>query len=282
MKRHWMPLYIADYLAGTAHLTTVEHGAYLLLLMHYWIKGEPPESDEIARRVTRMTNRQWAKSATVLRSLFAEGWRHDGLDLELAKVIEKSTSASANARKSHAERKQRADGSQNTNTNNNQNHIEIDVFRRPHSSEMNVSGDLHAVEQIAQAFLTAAGYPDRSKAPPGWYNLPERAALWIKFGYSANMIVEETKIVAAKSSQPKPLPYFEKVFATAFARINQPLPIVQTPPPEKANVRSRQPGRGIQEAIDAQIARAIDWSEDSAGASGSQALPRPVHNGEGG
>src|SRR5882757_3450213 len=121
-----MPLYIADYLAGTAHLTTVEHGAYLLLIMHYWIKGAPPENDDIARRVTRMTNRQWAKSSTVLRSLFSESWRHERLDAELAKVIEKSTVASANARKSHEDRKQPATSSSDTIKNQNQNERHTD------------------------------------------------------------------------------------------------------------------------------------------------------------
>ncbi|WP_157158851.1 YdaU family protein [Bradyrhizobium genomosp. III] len=251
-----MPLYIADYLAGTAHLTTVEHGAYLLLLMHYWIKGEPPASDDIARRVTRMTNRQWAKSSTVLKSLFCDGWRHEVLDLELAKVIEKSTIASANARKAHGDRKPTPARPQETNTHHTQNHIDSDVGKGRDAPISKLDGGSQEVEGLVDAFLSAAGFPDRSRAPPAWYNLLDRAGLWAK-SYPANMIIQETRQIAAKSPNPKPLAYYEKVFATAFARLQQPLPTVSTPSAETAYVRRRSSQRqSIREVLDARIAAA--------------------------
>jgi uncharacterized protein YdaU (DUF1376 family) len=35
----YMQFHIAEYLADTSHLTTEEHGAYLLLIFNYWQRG---------------------------------------------------------------------------------------------------------------------------------------------------------------------------------------------------------------------------------------------------
>ena len=99
MSRAWMPLYVADYLADTGHLSAAEHGAYLLLIMHYWTNGGLPNEDRRLARICRMTPAEWDDSRETLFDLFDEGWTHKRIDAELVNAREISEKAKDKANK---------------------------------------------------------------------------------------------------------------------------------------------------------------------------------------
>lgn len=90
----FMPLYVADYLADAAHLSTTEHGAYLLLIMTYWQRGEPlPDDDKKLARICRVGPREWARMKPTISEFFeiADGdWLHSRVQRELQNVRDKS------------------------------------------------------------------------------------------------------------------------------------------------------------------------------------------------
>lgn len=66
----WMPLYLGDYLADTMHLNAAQHGAYLLLLMHYWRNGPLPNDDAQLAAIARCEMRLWKSVGPVVRGFF--------------------------------------------------------------------------------------------------------------------------------------------------------------------------------------------------------------------
>jgi uncharacterized protein YdaU (DUF1376 family) len=86
MKRPWMPLYVGDYLGDTGHLTTAQHGAYLLLMMHYWRKGELPDDDRQLSKITKLPLKTWCDYRAVLQDFFHSGWKHKRIDAELERM----------------------------------------------------------------------------------------------------------------------------------------------------------------------------------------------------
>lgn len=69
-NRAWMPLHITDYLADTGHLNATEHGAYLMLIMHYWQNGSLPADERLLARLARMSKAEWDESRDRLLPFF--------------------------------------------------------------------------------------------------------------------------------------------------------------------------------------------------------------------
>lgn len=86
MSRPWMPFWVGDYLKKTSHLNAQQHGAYLLLILHYWEHGGLPNDDLQLARISRLTQKQWMLNRNLLSPFFDSEWRHFRIDEELEKA----------------------------------------------------------------------------------------------------------------------------------------------------------------------------------------------------
>lgn len=89
----YMQLYVADYLGDTRHLTTEQHGAYLLLLMTMWRAGGslPSDPNKLAR-MTACTTSRWTRISPDVLAFFEDGGEtisHKRLMLEFKNATEK-------------------------------------------------------------------------------------------------------------------------------------------------------------------------------------------------
>ena len=113
MSVPFMRLFVADYQADTMHLTTVEHGAYLLLLMNYWQRGKPlPDDDRKLARIAGLGPREWKRIKPAVSEFFeinCSGWFHKRVESELSHMramsLKKREGGLARAKQMHSERK---------------------------------------------------------------------------------------------------------------------------------------------------------------------------------
>jgi uncharacterized protein YdaU (DUF1376 family) len=84
----YMKLFWGDYHKATRHLTTAQHGAYLLLIGEAWrLGGSLPDDDAMLAHWTRCTKAEWTKIKPVVMAFFAKRrgkFVHDRVREELA------------------------------------------------------------------------------------------------------------------------------------------------------------------------------------------------------
>ena len=105
----YMPLYIADYMADTAHFGATEHGAYLLMIMTYWQTEKPLMDDDkkmaMICKISLRGYRQLKLNVTHLFDLVDGKFVHKRIEKELAeyrkKLIKNRESGAKGGRKTH-------------------------------------------------------------------------------------------------------------------------------------------------------------------------------------
>jgi len=101
-----LPLWTDAYLADTRHLSTVEHGAYLLLLMEAWRRPhcDLPDDEKLLARLAGLSLEEWARISPVVMELWdrdgrRKTWTQKRLKKERLYVGQKSASQRDKARK---------------------------------------------------------------------------------------------------------------------------------------------------------------------------------------
>ncbi len=100
----WMPLYVNDYLGDTMHLSTLEHGIYFLLMLHYWKKGQLTGDMSRLLAISKLTADDTSILLGVLEEFFhyesiEDKWYHSRIDHEIGNAESRRESSRLNGLK---------------------------------------------------------------------------------------------------------------------------------------------------------------------------------------
>ena len=215
-----LPLWTDAYLGDTGHLTTIEHGAYLLLLITMWRSKECrlADNDVLLARYARLTAGQWRRIRVILEPFFKvkDGWWTQGrLTDEWEAVRQLSHRQSNRAKGRWLKDKDTAmprHTSGNASPSPSPDDDVKDIQRGP-ETDLKSRGD-----QLADLI----GW-DLAK----WTGNFSRIATWLNMGFDWNLDILPTvrEVMAKKSgSPPSTLNYFDRAIADAHERRLRPMP----------------------------------------------------------
>lgn len=213
MSSPWMPLYVADFLADTAHLDAEETGAYMCLIMHYWRHGGLPDDDRKLAKIARLGTRKWSRHREILVSFFGDNWSHKRIDSELRKSEEKSEKARASANYRHARKSPKPKDKRNANAYANAEQTQClsqSQSYTTHSSAREAGENLTECRKAVMAAYAETGFVG---TPDTGY-----CAVWQSRGWDLSMCVEAVRSGLAKKSKFVPLKYFDGMIADWHAK----------------------------------------------------------------
>jgi uncharacterized protein YdaU (DUF1376 family) len=272
-----MPLYIPDYLADTAHLSTVESGAYLHLIMHYWMKDGLPDDDVQLARIVKLSMPDWLAMRTVISAMFMEGWRHSRIDKEMREAQEAYERLAAAGRRSGEVRR----GKMN---------VVRTSFEQPQPQPLKEDGGGRASAgpsemvsreaiSIADELCLIAGH-DIEAMPPSWCGAAMRVQTWLNTNatWTREIILTAARGAMANKTDgpPNTVNYFEKPIARLVQQ--QAAPVKTSGgtnetggrrAPASGWQRSRDDFRAAREELKAGIAAAERERADTGGGEGS-------------
>lgn len=104
----WMPIYCGDWLKDTSHLSQGQHGAYFLLLIHYWQKRELKADKKQCYRIARAFTQEEIENVDAVLSEFFTltngNLIQKRVEIELKLALEKKEKAVKKAQKAAGER----------------------------------------------------------------------------------------------------------------------------------------------------------------------------------
>lgn len=251
--RPWMPLYCAEFISDTAHMSAAERGAYIALICHYWTTGKPlPDDQERLRRITLMSEEEWAKAWQMLCGCFSTvdgNLHHKRIDHELAKATSVSQKRKM-AGKAGAEARYGKQSLANARDLPKQSHGQSpsqshgddveETHARPPLHEQHDGGEVVVPHSSTpSAGIVSHFHAERRRLWPTCPNMAEppitsltTAKAWLLDGVPAELLTDTItrtceRMAAGKREPPVSMNFFAKSVADAKARLDaagQPLP----------------------------------------------------------